>query len=145
MPSEAKNHKQLIFAEKYDDIFTDNITADSVLTVMRLFNEIESRKTKKKYEIVNNPQIYDEEAFIIYATHYILYVISELADLKNISKKQQSFNKLIAMYDEAVELIRKAVEDERVSFDVREKYIHGVFFKSNKPKLYIQRYLEINL
>jgi len=48
------------------------------------------------------------------------------------------------MYDKAVELIRKAVEEERASFDVREKYIHGVFFKSNKPKLYIQKYLEIN-
>lgn len=44
MPAEAKDAKRIIFAEKYDDIFTDNITADTVLLAANLFVEIENRK-----------------------------------------------------------------------------------------------------
>src|SRR5258706_1820387 len=47
MPAEAKNDKKLIFAEKYDEVFTDQITADAVLAVMRLFNEIETKKLNR--------------------------------------------------------------------------------------------------
>jgi hypothetical protein len=143
MPAEAKNNKKLIFAEKYDDVFTDQITADSVLTVIRLLNEIEARKMKRKAEILANPQIYDDEAFIIYATHYILYAISELADLQDIEKTQQSYQQLIGLYDKSIELIKKAVEKERASLGIKEKYLHGVFFKSNKPKLQMQKSLNI--
>jgi hypothetical protein len=143
MPAEAKNNKKLIFAEKYDDVFTDQITADSVLTVIRLFNEIESRKMKRKAEILANPQTYDDEAFIIYSTHYILYTISELADLENIEKSQHSYQQLMGLYDKSIELIKKAVAKERGTLGIKEKYLHGVFFKSNKPKLYIQKILNI--
>jgi hypothetical protein len=143
MPAEAKNNKKLIFAEKYDDVFTDQITADSVLTVIRLFNEIESRKMKRKAEILANPQTYEDEAFIIYSTHYILYTISELADLENIEKGQHSYHQLIGLYDKSIELIKKAVAKERGTLGIKEKYLHGVFFKSNKPKLYIQKILNI--
>lgn len=141
MPAEAKNDKKLIFAEKYDEVFSDQITADFVLTVMKLFNEIEKRKTNQKSKIMNDPQIYDEEAFILYCSHYLLYVISELADRQNICKDQQSYPKLLALYDSAIELIKQAVADERASLGIREKYLHGVFFKSNKPKLFIQKVL----
>src|SRR5258706_6297314 len=47
MPAEAKNDKKLIFADKYEEVFSDQITADTVLTVMRLFNEIETKKLNR--------------------------------------------------------------------------------------------------
>jgi hypothetical protein len=141
MPAEAKNDKKLIFAEKYEEVFSDNITADVVLTVMRLFNEIEAKKASKKVMLMENPQSYDEESFILYASHYLLYVISELADKKNISKTQSSLAKLVELYEEAIEIIKKAIKEERESLGIKEKYVHGVFFKSNKPKLQIQKIL----
>lgn len=88
MPAEAKNNKKIIFAEKYEEVFSDQVTADSVLIVMKLFNEIESRKRKKKNEIMSDPKLYDDEAFILFSTHYILYMISELADQQKIPKNQ---------------------------------------------------------
>jgi hypothetical protein len=54
-----------------------SITADAVLTVMRLFNEIEDRKASRKLWLLENPQAYDDESFILYASLYLLYGISE--------------------------------------------------------------------
>ncbi len=142
LPAEAKNHKKIIFAEKYEEVFSDNVTADSVLIVMKLFNEIESKKMKKKSRIMSDPKIYDEEAFILFSTHYILYAISQLADRQKLAKTQDNYSELIGMYDKAVELIKRAVSDERSKNENREKYLHGVFFKSNKPKIFIQKYLD---
>ena len=141
MPAEAKNDKKLIFADKYEEVFSDQITADTVLTVMRLFNEIENRKAAKKILLLENPETYDDESFILYASHYLLYVISELADKKNVSKTQQSHAYLVDLYDDATAMLKQAVQDEKSSRGIKEKYIHGVFFKSNKPKLHIQKYL----
>jgi len=141
MPSEAKNDKKLIFAEKYEEVFSDNITADIVLTVMRLFNEIEARKAVKKVTLLENPQLYEDESFILYASHYLLYLISELADQRDISKTQSSLGKLIELYEEAIEIIKQAIQVEKASLGIKEKYIHGVFFKNNKLKLHIQKIL----
>lgn len=141
MPAEAKNDKKLIFAEKYEEVFSDNITADLVLTVMHLFNEIELRKANRKNMIMNDQQVYDDEAFILYASHYLLYVISELADRQYISIEQQSYPKLIGLYDKAFELLKKTVIEEKTTLGIKEKYLHGVFFKSNKPKIFILKML----
>ncbi|RJP55135.1 MAG: hypothetical protein C4583_01020 [Anaerolineaceae bacterium] len=141
MPAEAKNDKKLIFADKYEEVFSDLITADTVLTVMRLFNEIEFKKANKKNLILENPQTYDDESFILYATHYLLYVISELADKKSISKTQESHTQLIHLYDDAITLLKQAIQEEKSLLGIKEKYVHGVFFKSNKPKLHIQKLL----
>jgi len=141
MPAEAKNDKKLIFADKYEEVFSDQITADTVLTVMRLFNEIELRKASKKNLLFENPQTYDDESFILYASHYLLYAISELADKKNISKTQQFHSNLVDLYEEATKMLKQAIQDEKASLGIKEKYIHGVFFKSNKPKQHIQKML----
>jgi hypothetical protein len=141
MPAEAKNDKKIIFAEKYEEVFNDKITADLVLTVMRLFEEIELRKKKQKENIINNPRAYEDDAFIIYASHYMLYVISELADINNISKTSDSISKLLSFYDLAREYLQNAVIEEKKTIGIREKYLNGVYFKSNKPKMYLQKVL----
>jgi hypothetical protein len=141
MPAEAKNDKKLIFAEKYEEIFSDQINADTVLTVMRLFNEIEVRKAKKKKVLLENPKNYESESYILFASYYLLYTISELAEIKGVTKDQQSLPKLIELYDEATALIRKAIQEEKSSTGRKEKYVHGVFFKRNKPKMLIQKLL----
>lgn len=141
MPAEAKNDKKLIFSDKYDEVFSDQITADFVLTVARLYNEIEARKKKRKTEIMSDSEIYEQESFILYSTHYLLYVISEFADLNGIPKNQSSYAQLIGFYETALELIKQAISEERSDPGIKGKYLHGVFFKSNRPKLHIQKLL----
>jgi len=141
MPAEAKNNKQLIFADKYDEIFSDQITAEDILTSIQLFNDVELRKLKKKKEIADHPKKYNAESFILHSTYYIMYAISELADARKITKDLKNYNDILCLYDEAVELIKKAIEVEKENLG--NAYSHNKFFKSNRPKFYIQDVLKI--
>lgn len=44
MPAEAKDNKPLIFGDKYEDVFNDDVTADRVIAVSSLLDEIENKK-----------------------------------------------------------------------------------------------------
>jgi hypothetical protein len=144
MPAEAKNKKRLIFAEKYDDVFSDEITADAVLLVVSLFNEVERRKLKRKKEILPKPETYEDESFILHATYYILYVLHELAESRGITTKDWSeYSNIITMYDDAVQLVKKAVSAEKESLKgYKEDYTHRRFFISNRPKLHLGNLLK---
>ncbi len=145
MPAEAKNKKGLIFAEKYNDVFSDEITADAVLLATRLFNEVEKRKKERKREILDNIDKYDyeSESYILHATYYILYVLSEMSDLRDINKTWKEYSNIIAMYDDATEAIKQAVDSEQKSLEgYAEDYTHRKFFISNRPKLYLEKLLK---
>lgn len=135
MPAEAKNEKRVIFAEKYDDVFSENITASSVLLAVTLFDEIEKRKTKIRREVANNSIAYEEVSYIFHATYYILYVLALLGQIRNLEKKWENYTSFVAMYDEAVELIKTAVANEKVK---QAEYSHRPFFISNRPKLRLE-------
>lgn len=137
MPAEAKDAKRIIFAEKYDDIFSDTVTADVVLLVFNLYNEIETRKLKRKKEILVDPS-YEAESFILHASYYILYVISELAELRNQEKCLQNYSLLMRNYEQAVDLVRRSIDAEKSSLEgYKENYTHRMFFKGNRPKIHL--------
>lgn len=143
MPAEAKDAKRIIFAEKYDDIFTDQLTADSVLLAVRIFNEIEERKVSRKREILNNQENYETESFILHATYYIMYVVSELTEIKKISKEFSSYSDIAALYEEAANLVQSAIDTEKNSLEgYKENYNHRMFFKGNRPKLHLEGFFK---
>lgn len=142
MPGEAKNKKRIIFAEKYEDIFTDNLTADALLLAFRLFNTIEERKALKRAEIQSSGD-YEVDSFIVHASYYILHVLSKLAEARGIEKIYSNYQEIEDMYSEAVELIRESVESERKRLsDYQENYSHRIFFQGNRPKNHLQESLK---
>jgi len=144
MPAEAKDKKRIIFAENYDEVFTDQITADTVLLVTSLFNEVEKRKLKQKKIILKDTSKYDEESYILHATYYILYALSELADHYKINKTYQHYSKIIKKYNQANDLVKKAVVDEKTNLKgFKEDYTHRMFFKGNRPKMHIEDELKL--
>jgi hypothetical protein len=139
MPAEAKDAKRVIFAEKYDDIFTDQITADSVLLAVSIFNEIEKRKLQRKKEILSDLTNFENESFILHASYYIMLVLSELADIRQISKEYSNYSVIMALYGEGVELIRQSIQVEKESLEgYKENYTHRMFFKGDRPKLHLE-------
>lgn len=142
LPAEAKNDKKSIFSQKYDDVFTDEITSDSILLATRLFNEIESRKKQELKKAENDSNKYSEIAYLRYANYYVMYALSELADKNNIVKNEESFEAIINLYDEALALIKLAIKEEKASYSDKTKYLDSAFFKTNKPKMYIQKFLK---
>lgn len=139
MPGEAKDKKKIIFGELYNTVFSDEITADSIILAFNLYQEIEQRKLKEKTRILESARKYNEGSFILHSTYYIMYAISELADIGSIPKNTQNYNKLIELYDESIRLIKDAIRAEKKNLKgYKEKYNHREFFKGTRPKEYLE-------
>jgi hypothetical protein len=137
MPAEAKTSKRVIFAEKYEEIFGNNITADSVLLATSLFNEIERRKLQRRAQLAADITNYEIESFILHASYYILYILSEFAEKHGVRKEFRNFNKILDFYDEGLSVLRTTVTKEMT--DLQELYSHRSLFNSSQSKMYIQR------
>lgn len=121
MPAEAKNKKSIIFGDKYDEIFNDNLSAQEVLKIFELYKEIEKRKIKDK----------TGKPYLMHATYYILFFIKKL---------NTNTENLINLYDRALEKIEYVIGKEKEK--IGEDYLDAVLFKSNRPKDYLT---ELNL
>jgi hypothetical protein len=120
MPAEAKDKKRIIFSDKYDEIFNDNLLAKDALIIFNLYKEIEKRKLKNK----------QKKPYLMYATYYIMFFIKRLHQIK---KKKPS--NLIDLYDEAVEKIEIIIKKEKEKLG--EDYLDSVLFKTSRPKDYL--------
>ena len=135
-PYEAKNRKGLIFGDKYEEVFNEEVNADKVILAYSLFEKIETQKNKIKIEIVSDRLLFENKSYIILASYYILYVIGELARRNKVDLKYDNLQKMWDLYDDAVRVIEAMISKEQGL--VGQKYTHSVFFKSNKSKKYFE-------
>jgi len=140
MPAEAKNKKRLIFGDKYDEVFDDNVNTDRILLAYNLFQSVEEEKNNLKSKWFCEPEKYESESYILYASYYILYIFGELADQLNIEHTLDNKNTIYLMYSLAKEIVSQLIEKERK--EVKEKYEDASFFKSNKPKKHFESILD---
>jgi hypothetical protein len=112
MPAEAKNKKSIIFGEKYEEIFNDNLLVKDAVDIYNLYLEIEKRKIENKME----------SPFLMHATYYIMFFIKK-------------FDGTIKSYDEALAIIKTIIRKEKSKLG--ENYTDAVLFKSNRPKEYL--------
>jgi hypothetical protein len=78
MPGEAKNMKAFIFGKEYENLFTETLTAKEILRISFLYNKIENKRKKMEVKIKANESKYEKYHFLIYASYYILFVISSI-------------------------------------------------------------------
>lgn len=141
MPGDAKNKKSLVFEDKFEEIFNDNLTAEKVLLAYKLYEKIEKIKGKKNEKIITlrNEQDIDRESFILYASYYILYLIKKIAQSENIATDVGSYKVLWALYPKAVKLVRIFIKQQRKEI---VNYSHSTFFKGNNLKKIIDNYFK---
>lgn len=138
LPAEAKDNKRLIFGDKYEEVFNDSVTAESVLLPLFLFSEIEVERRREWKAIVEDPRRYRDTSFILHSSYYLLYLLRKLADKKSIGLELVNQEKIGSLYPEARELIRNSVEVEKEDLNRRkEPYSDRVFFKGNRPKKHL--------
>jgi hypothetical protein len=127
MPRESKNAKGIIFAEKYEEIFHEDITADELLLPYNLLVLIEN----KKKEITEDKNIsYSQKSHIIYCSYNLLYLLKVLAKERDIELFHLNLNKIFELYDSAKDIIDRAVEIAKKREG--EKYIDQSYFKSTR-------------
>lgn len=117
MPAEAKNKKSIIFGDKYDEIFNDNLLAKNALKIFNLYKEIEIKKIKNK----------NKKPYLMHSTYYVMFFIKKLCkpDTKN----------LMDLYDKALTKIECIIQKEKEKLG--DDYLDAVLFKSNRPKDYL--------
>lgn len=142
-PGEAKDKKRLIFGEAYDEVFSDQVTADTILLVIALFNEIELRKAARKRQLLSEDiSEYEEESFITHATYYVLFCLSLLSELDEVEPRHTEVDTILGYYERALNLLRDAIAEEKRNLGTRkDTYSHRGFFKSTKPQLIIEQLL----
>jgi hypothetical protein len=142
-PYEAKNRKGLIFGDKYEEVFNEEIVADKVWLAYKIFEEIELEKNKIKLKIVSDQALFNSKSYIIHASYYILYVMGELARRNSIELKYDNLQNIWSLYPDAVNVIETTISKEQKA--VGQKYTHSTFFRSNKSKKYFEDLEEVEL
>lgn len=138
MPSEAKTKKASIFADEYDNIFNDSITADKVLLAYKLFERIENEKSLLKDKLLKQDN-YEDGGYILFTSYWLLYTLRILADNYSIDLTYNNIENIWNKYAEAKTLIEKIISEEKQN-NKKDKYNPATFFKHNKPKKYLDEY-----
>lgn len=131
MPSEAKNKKSIIFSEKYDDVFNDNINASRLLLPYLLYGRIEAEKNEWKSSNSS------DKPYLSYATYYILYLFNKLLHFEGIANEVESVDVLWEFYPFTLEIIEKVIEKEQSLQGKKAMPLVSVF-KYGKSKKHIE-------
>jgi len=118
MLGEAKNKKSIIFSNKYSEIFNDLLTAEDILLIFNLYQDIENKKLELK----------GEKPYLTHATYYIMYFIKIL-------NKDTKSDELISLYDEALQDIEYIRNKEKSILN--DDFSDAVLFRGNTPKTYL--------
>jgi len=126
MASEAKNQKQIVFGDKYDEIFDeDKITATKMLTPYKIFLPLEKLKKEIQRKKRRKESVNEKEAFISRSTFHLLNVVKLIEEKESIDlEKEEHITKII---DKAITYVNEVVESE--SQKRGDLYTHDKFFK----------------
>lgn len=129
MPSEAKNEKRSIFAERYDEIFNDNTTAEKLITAILLFDFIENEKEKN----------IKEKRYLSYSTYWILFLINEISKFNQTVIERNNIELLKKYYKIAIKIIENLRDYEIKNCEITKTIFNEItFFKYNRPKKYYE-------
>lgn len=135
-PAEAKNTKQIIFGTDYEDVFSEDITADSILLVNEIFNFIDKKRNEEATRLKQQEKVRHFDTYILHCSYYLLYVIKKLADYKKINLNIENKDEIVKLYDSAkkiiLEIITNKFKDE--NGELEEFPAFGPYFKSNQLK-----------
>ena len=138
MPSEAKNQKQIIFSDKYDKIFDENIiTAEKMLKPYKVFLPLEKMKKEIQIKKRKNEKVNEREAFISRSTFHLLNAVKIIEEKDGLDfSKSPQLNKAIK---KAIKLIGEIVKFE--SKKRGDLYTHDKFFKEVATNKIISDYI----
>lgn len=131
MPIEARNNKSIIFGDKYEEVFAEEITGIRLLLSYNLFNKIEQEKNKRKLEIENDPSLYEKEHFILYSSYFILFILKKITEIKGIELELKNEDKIIKYYNNAINILKQVLDMEKKS---NPNSLYTTIFKLNRIK-----------
>lgn len=122
-PGSAKNKKQEVFNDFYNDIFDENkITAEYVLLPYYLYKYIENdiknfeqnvKKLRKENQIKELEEILEKDEFLLYAHYYLLAALKLVAKKKSIELTLENKEKIFDNYDNVKSILRNLIKEKK--------------------------------
>lgn len=127
LPLQAKNKKQLIFGEKYEEIFSDETTANKLLLPLRLFDRIEEAKATA---------IKVRDSWLRYASYHLLYALKLATASRGVALEFSNIEDIWKLFAKAKRAVGKARKKSRGELGAAFEDV--LFFKSGDAKHLIQ-------
>lgn len=140
LPGEAKNKKSIIFSEKYEDVFNDDINATKLLLPYKLYEKIEAQKNSWKEMYAQQPNDYSSKLYLSYSTYYILYLFKKVAELIEVPVTEDSVDILWEYYDFNLSILEEIIQTEQKLQGTNFQLMS--LFKYGKPKKHIEDMIE---
>ena len=153
-PSEAKTNKNVVFGDKYDEIFDDSkVTAHDLLRLYRFYIPLLRMKKDIQMKKRKREDIDEKEAFISRSTFHVLNVIKHIIEYEIVQIESMSLDKSIkikaidALYnDKSDEITRKAINYvaevvKMARSERKDLYTHDKFFKEIATNKRIRNYV----
>ena len=137
LPEVAKKDRGRIFSDLYDQVFSDDVTADELLVSYRLLGVIELEKRKVQASIRSQQDFDPSKIFLIDGAYHVLFAVGQIADKNNIDRL--SFDAIVALMPDAIHLISAMVSTEQ---EQDESFSFNRYFKDSKTKTKIAAHIE---
>lgn len=137
LPEVAKKDRGRIFADLYDQVFTEELTVDELLGALKILNIIEAEKRKVQAAIKRQEDFDRRFICLIDGAYHALFAVGQVCDARGIDRLE--FESAKTVIPKAMEYIAQMVgtaqeEDESFSFNR--------YFKDAKTKTKIASYVQ---
>lgn len=138
LPEVAKKDRGRIFSDLYETVFTDELSADHLLSALKVLTTIEYRKKNLQSAIRKDAPFTASEMFLIDGAYHALFAVGQICDCRGINRhNHQEATKFTSTAIKYVnDVVEKAKRDD-------EAFSFNRFFKDAKTKTKIASYIQI--
>lgn len=137
LPEVSKKDRGRIFADLYDQIFTDELMADQLFAAAKVLESVEVRKKLLQSAVRKQAPFNKDEMFLIDGAYHVLFAIAQICDARKIDRKDyKEASKLVSTaINYVAELVKEAQEND-------EGFSFNRYFKDAKTKTKIASYIQ---
>ncbi|WP_026957411.1 AIPR family protein [Aliagarivorans taiwanensis] len=129
LPEVAKKDRGRIFSDLYEQVFTDELTADDLLCSIKILNVIEGIKKKLQSSIRKQEKFELDHLFLIDGAYHTLFAIGQICDERNIDRL--NFEEAIKLVPLAISYVSELVIETQ---NKDESFSFNRYFKDAKTK-----------
>lgn len=137
LPEVAKKDRGRIFADLYEQVFTDELLADELFAAIKVLDEIERRKKRLQASIRRQEPFERNEMFLLDGAYHVLFAVGQICDIKGIERV--NFLSAIEQIPSAIEKISELVAEAQ---ERDEGFSFNRYFKDAKTKTKIATHLQ---
>ncbi|MDS1310080.1 AIPR family protein [Marinobacter xiaoshiensis] len=137
LPEVAKKDRGRVFADLYDQVFTEELIADDLLIAVKILNLIESEKRKVQAAIKKQEDFDRRFIFLIDGAYHALFAVGQLCDARGVDRLD--FENAKKLVPNAMEYIAQLVASAQ---EADESFSFNRYFKDAKTKTRVASYIQ---